>query len=158
MNTLATFFRESRLARFLIPGGLFIIIFGIIMYSINIKNQNYIETESIVSNVVQTAEGYTDTDGEYVQPTYDVTVKYTVNDQEYENVLSNVGEYKVGDKLKIYYDPSDPNQITQTISLVLPIILMAAGGVMLVGGIFSAINAIKKQKALKEQEKGWKNE
>ena len=40
MNTIATFFRESRLARFLIPGGLFIVIFGIIMYSINIKNQN----------------------------------------------------------------------------------------------------------------------
>ena len=155
MNKFATFMRESGPARALIPIGLILIIFGIIAFSINNKNKNYIEVESTVTNVVVAEEGYTDTDGNYVETTYNVTVKYDVNDQSYEATLDNVGKYKNGDKIKIYYNPKDPNQITMTKSLLMPIILIIGGVVALFLGIVSAVNAIKKHGNMKEQEKKW---
>ena len=68
-----------------------------------------------------------------------------------------MSKYKIGEKMKIYYDPSNPSQITQTISLILPVALIAGGVVSLIGGIVSAVTAVKKQKALKTQEEGFKN-
>lgn len=157
MNKLATFFRESNIARFFIPAGLILIIFGIIVFMININNKNYIETEAIVSKVELIEEAYTDSDGNRVEATYNITVKYTVQEKEYEEVLGGLPAYKVGDKMKIYYNPSDPSQITQTKSLILPLVIIALGIVSFVGGIVSGMNAIKRYKKMKEQEKGWNN-
>ena len=57
-----------------------------------------------------------------------------------------------------YYNPKDPSQVTMTKSLILPIIIIVAGIASLVGGIISAVKAIKRYKDMKEQEKGWENE
>jgi ABC-type dipeptide/oligopeptide/nickel transport system permease component len=157
MNKLATFFRESMVARILIPLGISLIVFGIISFVISSKNQHYVQTEAVVSKVVISEEAYTDVDGNYVDATYDVTVKYTVDGKEYEGLLNGMSKCKVGEKMKIYYDPSDPSQITQTISLILPIALIAGGVISLIGGIVSAVTAVKKRKALKTQEEGFKN-
>ncbi len=157
MNKLATFFRESMVARILIPLGISLVVFGIISFVISSKNQHYVQTEAVVSKVVISEEAYTDVDGNYVDATYDVTVKYTVDGKEYEGLLNGMSKCKVGEKMKIYYDPSDPSQITQTISLILPIALIAGGVISLIGGIVSAVTAIKKQKSLKVQEEGFKN-
>ena len=157
MNKLATFFRESMVARILIPLGISLIVFGIISFVISSKNQHYVQTEAVVSKVVISEEAYTDVDGNYVEATYDVTVKYTVDGKEYEGTLNGMSKYKIGEKMKIYYDPSNPSQITQTISLILPVALIAGGVVSLIGGIVSAVTAVKKQKALKTQEEGFKN-
>ncbi len=46
---------------------------------------------------------------------------------------------KVGDKLKIYYNPHNPSNVTQTKSLVLPIVMIACGIVFLIGGILSGV-------------------
>lgn len=158
MNKLFTFFRESQTARMLIPIGLSLIIFGSIMFYINTKNQNYVKTEATVSRIELAQEGYTDTDGNYVETTYKVFVKYVFNDVVYEAELGELSGYKENDKVTIYYNPNSPNEITQTKSLVTPIILVVGGIAALTGGIISGANAIKKQKKLKEQEKGWKNE
>ena len=157
MNKMATFFRESMAARFLIPVGITLIVFGIIMFVINSKNQNYIQIEAVVSNVSVSQEAYTDVDGNYVEATYDVSVKYTVDGKEYEEVLNGLSKYNVGEKMKIYYNPANPSQITQTKSMVLPIIIIVGGIASLVGGIVSAVTTAKKHKAMKTQEEGWKN-
>ena len=60
MNKLFTFMRESSTARFFIPLGLILIVFGIFMFIINTKNQNYIETSATVENVEVAQEEYTD--------------------------------------------------------------------------------------------------
>ena len=151
MNKAATFFRESMVARFFIPAGLIFMVVGIIILIINIKNSNYIETEAVVSKTELAQEAYTDEDGNYVDATYKVYVKYTVDGKEYETEL---GE---GKKLTIYYNPSDPNQITQSKSLILPLIMIIAGIASLVAGIISGVNAIKRYNKMKEQEKGWAN-
>ena len=59
--------------------------------------------------------------------------------------------------MTIYYNPADPNEITQTKSLIVPIIIIAVGIAALVGGILSAVNAVKKYGKMKEQEKEWTN-
>ena len=158
MNKMFTFMRESGPARALIPIGIILIIFGIITFSISSKNQNYVQVESIVSNVKIAQEAYTDTDGNYVDATYDITVKYTVSDQEYYGELNGISKYNVGDKITIYYNPNNPSEITQTKSLILPLAIIAGGIAALVGGIVSAKKAVKRYKKMKEQEKGWSNE
>ena len=158
MNKIATFLRESALARFLIPAGLILIIFGVVVFVINTKNQNYKEIEATVSNVTLSEDEYTDADGNHVDATYDIDVKYTVEGNEYESELNGMSKHNIGEKIKIYYNPSNPSEITQTKSLILPIVIIVAGIIALVSGIISGMNSIKKYKKMKEQEKGWANE
>lgn len=158
MNKLITFMRESSMARFLIPAGLILVIFGIFMLVINLKNQNYIKTDSIVTDVKKTQEAYIDSDGNQVEAEYSATIQYTVDDKDYTDTLDNVGKYNIGDKIEIYYNPSDPSQITQTKSIILPIVLIVGGIASLTGGIISAVNAVKRHKKMKEQERSWANE
>ena len=157
MNGLMTFFRESRTARFFIPLGIILIVFGIFVFIVNNNNKDYIQVESTVSNVKISQEEYIDADGNHVDASYDITVKYTVDGKEYEGELNGLGKYNIGDKMKIYYNPNDPSQITQSKSLILPIVIIIGGLGAFVGGIITAINAIKKHNKMKEQEKGWAN-
>ena len=157
MNKMFTFMRESSTARILIPIGILVTIFGIITFIITLNNQNYIKTEATVTKVTLVEEAYTDTDGNHVDATYDVRLKYTVDGKEYETTLNNVGKYKKNEKVKIYYNPEDPNKITQTKSIFIPIVFIVAGIASIVGGIISAINAVKKSKKMKEQERNWKD-
>ena len=157
MNKIAFILRESQTARFFIPAGIMIIIFSVIFFNASVQNNNYIKTESTVRNVVMDEEAHTDANGDHVDASYTVTVKYTVDGSEYEADLSGLSEYKEGDKMTIYYNPDDPSLITQTKSLVIPLIIIAAGLAMLVGGILSAANAVKRYKRMKEQEEEWGN-
>ena len=128
------------------------------MFIINTKNSDYIKTESVVSKVEVAQEAYVDADGNHVEATYDISVKYTVDGKEYEAELNGLSERKTGDRITIYYNPSDPSQITQTKSLLLPIAIILGGIVAFVSGIISGIKSIKRYKKMKEQEKEWANE
>ena len=155
MNKLITLIRESNTARFFIPAGLILLVFGVISFVVNSNNQNYIEVESTVTKVDLYEEAHTDIDGNYVDASYTVTVNYTVNEREYNATLDNVSKYNIGDKMTIYYNPTDPSQITQTKSLVLPIVFIVLGIASLTAGIISAVNAFKKMKKMKDQERSW---
>ena len=157
MNKLFTFMRESGPARALIPIGIILIIFGVILFGVNKDNQDYVKIESAVSNVQMLEAAYTDADGNIVDATYSANVKYTVDGKEYEAVLDNVSKYDIGDKVTIYYNPKDPSQVTMSKSLILPIVIIASGVIALTGGIISATKAIKRYKKMNEQEKGWSN-
>ena len=158
MNKLATFFRESSTARFFIPLGIILIVFGVVMFTINKENQNYIKTEAVVSRTELVQDAYIDENGDTVEATYKVYVRYTVDGREYDEELGILSGYEKDQKITIYYNPQDPSQITQTKSLVLPIVIIVAGIASLVGGIMSGVNAIKRYKKMKEQERGWNNE
>jgi len=152
MNKIANIFRESTIASFFIPFGIILIVFGVITFIISTNNKDYIETEASVYKVTLYEEAYTDVDGNYVDATYDITIKYTVDGREYTGEFSGLPKYNIGDKMKIYYNPEDPSQITQTKSIILPIAIILAGIASLVGGIISSTNTIKKYKKLKVKE------
>ena len=158
MNKLITFMRESSTARFLIPVGIILIAFGVVAFVINNKNQDYIKIEATVMNVAEEEDITTDGDGNHTTTIYNVTLNYTVDGKEYTGTLDNVSKHKVGDKMTIYYNPKNPNQITQTKSLILPVVIIIAGIGSLAGGIISAVNAVKRHKKMKEQERSWANE
>lgn len=158
MNKMFTFMRESQVARFFIPAGLILIIFGIVVFVITLNNHDYIKIEATVTDVREEQETNTDADGTSTTTIYNITVNYTVDGKEYAGNLDNVSKQKVGDKIDIYYNPEDPNQITQTKSLILPIVIIVAGIASLTGGIISAVNAVKRHKKMKEQERSWVNE
>ena len=158
MNKMFTFMRESQTARFFIPAGLILIIFGIVVFVITLNNQNYVKIEATVTNVEETQETNVDDDGTNTTTVYNATVNYTVGGKEYTQTLDNVSKCKKGDKMDIYYNPKDPNQITQTKSIILPIVIIVAGIVAFAGGIISAANAVKRHKKMKEQERSWANE
>ena len=158
MNKTVSFMRESSVARFLLPVGIMLIIFGVVMFVINNKNQDYIKIEATVIDVKEEEDIVTDGDSNHTSITYNVTLNYIVDDKEYTGTLDNVSKQKVGDKIVIYYNPKDPNQITQTKSLILPIIIIVAGIASLTAGIISAVNAVKRHKKMKDQERSWANE
>ena len=158
MNKMFTFMRESQTARFFIPAGLILIIFGIVVFVITLNNQNYVKIKATVANVEETQETNVDDGETNITTIYNAMVNYTVDGKEYTQTLDNVSKCKVGGKMDIYYNPKDPNQITQTKSIILPIVIIVAGITSLTGGIISAINAVKRHKNMKEQERSWANE
>ena len=158
MNKMFTFMRESQTARFFIPAGLILIIFGIVVFVITLNNQNYVKIKATVANVEETQETNVDDGETNITTIYNAMVNYTIDGKEYTQTLDNVSKCKVGDKMDIYYNPKDPNQITQTKSIILPIVIIVAGITSLTGGIISAINAVKRHKNMKEQERSWANE
>ena len=157
MNKMSVFLRESSTARILIPIGIILIIFGVIMFFVNNSNKDYVKTEGTISNVVLAQEAYTDADGNEVEATYTVSVKYTVDGKEYDQVLGELPEDKIGEKITIYYNPNDPSRITQSKSMVIPVVITLGGIVAFVGGIISGINSYKRYKKMKNQEEEWKN-
>ena len=155
MNKIAYILRESLVARFLIPAGLMILVFGAVYMRISLQNQHFIETEATVTKVVLEEEAHRDTDGTMVDATYTVTVKHTVDGKEYEGELPGLNEMQVGEKMKVYYDPDDPTVLTMSISRLVPMIMMCAGLAAVIGGIVSAGNAVRKYRKMKEQEESW---
>ena len=146
MNSIATIFRESKTARFFIPLGIILIVFGVMMFKIDNNNKNYIETEATISKVDLVSEGYEDADGTYNEAMYNIYVTYTVDGKTYENELGESFERKVGEKIKIVYNPDDPNQISQPASTILNIVFLAGGAASLCAGVLSAVNAVKNTK------------
>lgn len=156
MNKIIVFLRESSTARFFIPLGILLIVFGTAMFIINTKNENYIKTEAVVTKAELVEPEHTDIDGNTVEATYKVFVKYTVDGKEYNEELGELsGSYRINEKMTIYYNPDDPSQITQTKSKIIPIVMIALGCVSLVYGTVSGVNSIKNYKKMNEQEKGW---
>ena len=157
MNKIVTIIRESALARFLIPAGIMLIAAGIVFLVVTVQNRDYIRTESTVTKVETDEEAGVDEKGNPEDPTYKVTLKYTVDGTEYEAELGGVSKYDEGDKMTIYYDPSDPSQIKQTKSMLIPLAMIIAGIAALVGGILSAVNTVKKYNKMRNQEREWAN-
>ena len=158
MNKVFTFFRESYLARFLIPFGIIGIIFSVILLISVDHNKDYLRVDSVVSRAILAEEAYTDAEGDHHEATYKIFVKYTVDGNEYEQELGELPGYKEGDKIVIAYNPENPLQITQPVSYIVPLVIFVAGVVSLVTGIVSIIRVVKRHKTMKEQEKGWENE
>ena len=151
MNNIITFLRESRTARFLIPMGIIFIIFSIFLFITDNNNKNYIETTATVSRTELVSEATTDANGNREEAMYKIFVKYTIDGYEYDNELGEMFEKKVGDKIKIVYNPDNPNEISQPSNIILNICLLVAGIASLIGGIISIVNVIKRNKNKKKE-------
>ena len=155
MNGITRFFRESMTARFCIPVGIILIIFSIFMFFSDNKTKNYPKVEAVVSKTELYEEATTDAEGNHVDAVYDVYVKYTVDGVEYEEGIGLFSDFKVGDKKTFVYNPDNPKEISSPPNLLFTIVFFGLGVGLLVGGIISAVRAVKKYKKMKAQEEGW---
>lgn len=155
MNKIVTIIRESALARFLIPAGIILIVFGVVFFGASKRNQHYKQTSAQVTSVTLEEAASTDVNGNRTEATYTLGIRYTVDGKEYENDLSGMSKREAGDRIVIYYDPDDPNMITQTKSLIIPLVIIAAGIGAVVAGIVSGVNVIRRYNRMKAQEREW---
>ena len=155
MNKIITIIRESALARFLIPAGIILIFFGVVFFGASKRNQHYKQTSAQVTSVTLEEAASTDVNGNRTEATYTLGIRYTVDGKEYENDLSGMSKREAGDRIVIYYDPDDPNMITQTKSLIIPLVIIAAGIGAVVAGIVSGVNVIRRYNRMKAQEREW---
>ena len=155
MNKIITIIRESALARFLIPAGFILIVFGVVFFGASKRNQHDKQTSAQVTSVTLEEAASTDVNGNRTEATYSLGIRYTVDGKEYENDLSGMSKREEGDRIAIYYDPDDPNMITQTKSLIIPLVIIAAGIGAVVAGIVSGVNVIRRYNRMKAQEREW---
>lgn len=146
-NKFSRFMRNSGPARVLVPIGLMLIVFGIVLFLF--KTENYVETMGKITEV-------TDVTVDKGQKEYDVSIQYTVDGKEYNSVFPNLsGEYNVGDDIQVFYDPEDPERITnsKTSSFIAPL-MVASGAVAIFLGIRQTARAFKKSKELDQTAPG----
>ena len=146
-NKFARFMRNTGPARFLVPLGIVLIVFGFLTRGFD--TENFVETVGKVTAV----ETHTEiTDGRQEEQ-YDATVVFTANGRQYETVFANLlNEVKVGEDIKVLYDPADPDRNSNTkVSKLFSPALMGVGALAIVLGVFLMVKATKKSKALDQQ-------
>ena len=140
-NKFARFMRNTGPARFFIPAGIILIIFGVIM--MGFKTDNFVETVGKVTEVVESLNAEN-------QKEYEVYFTYTVDGKEYKNSFPGMPEpSKEGDEIKLFYNPEDPEQITNSkLGGFIPPIVIAVGAAALVFGVFKTVKSFRKSKEL----------
>ena len=143
MNKFARLMRDSGPARFFVPVGIILIVFAIILFSLN--TGKYVETAGKITSVTEGAY-----DEEQNQQQYDLTVAYTVNGKDYTGTFNGLtGTFKTGNAIKVFYNPEDPAKITNAkMGSLIPIIMIAVGVLAIVFGLMKTIKAFKKSKEL----------
>ena len=140
-NKLARFAKNTGPARMLVPIGVILIIFGIILLSFN--SGSFLKTTGTITAV--TEAGYED---DVLQ--YDVDFTYTVDGEEHRNSLSDLpGPFAVGDEIDVYYDPENPEKVANSKlgGILAPLFIVA--GVAATGfGVYKTMKAFKKSKEL----------
>ena len=141
-NKIARIMRNTGPARFFVPVGIILIVFGIILMGFN--TDNYVLTTGKITSV---AAG----DLNEGQQQYDVSFTYEADGKTYEGTFDNLsGDYSVGSDIKVYYDPEAPEKITNNKMGFLPPVLIGAGAVAVVFGVYKTVKAFQKSKALDE--------
>lgn len=140
-NKFARFMRNTGPARFFVPVGIILIIVGIIM--LGIHTDDYIETTGKITDVTECVR-YEDENQQY-----DVSFTFTADGKQYESTFYNLGgSYHVGDDIAVFYNPEDPEQVSNSrMGFMAPIIIIV-GAAALIFGIYSTVKAFKKSKEL----------
>lgn len=146
-NKLAKLMRNSGPARTFVPAGIIILIFGIFM--LGMKTDTFEETVGYVTSV----EEHTNDEK---QKEYDVTFTYTAGGQEREGVFADMPEaYSVGQEIPVFYDPENPEKITNSKGgSLLGLILVILGAAAIAAGILRTVTAFKKSAELEKNVSG----
>ena len=147
-NKLARIMKATGPMRFFLPIGIILIVFGIIMMSMTPKS--YAMTEGTVTG----AKPYSDTDSDgHPQDYFEAEFSYTVDGKEYHNSFSGYTEEpKIGEKLDVYYDPANPEFVSNTKSTgTIAIVMIGLGALAVVASILFTVKAFRKYKAMDEQ-------
>ena len=142
-NKLARFMRNTGPARFFIPVGVILIIFGVLLSGFNAGNM--IGTTGTVTAVEEVTNDDNETE-------YDVSFTFVADGKEYSNTFYGLlKSSEVGDEISVYYDADDPNVVSNAkLNGIEAPLLIGVGAVAILAGIFMSVRAFKKSKDLDE--------
>ena len=144
LGRIAKFERDYSYGGSFIFWGMIVLAVGILCLIVNNSRLDYPEIDAEVT-------------GAELSDTYRLNLRYTVDGVEYETVFENEPVKKVGDTIKIDYDPSDPSKAGSHVGAWFPYLIIGAGALAIIGGIISIIRNREKNRLLKEQEEEWSN-
>ncbi len=157
INRLAKFSRDYSFSYGAIVFGIIGIVMGVIAFKWNNARLDYPMIRAEVTGVTLEHEAYDDIDDIHQDATYTVNIRYFVDGQEYEAVLNDQPEIKVGETTEIDYNPSDPTDIGHHEAAWFPAVIVAVGVALIAAGIINIVRSRKKNIKLKQQEEEWKN-
>lgn len=133
--------RNTGPARVLVPAGVLLVIFGILMTTF-FSGEAY-EAVGKVTAVEESVNADKQTE-------YDVSFDYVVDGKTYSNTFNGLlKSYDVGDEIKVFYDPEDPNRVSNSgNNTIFGFGMIAAGLAALLGGVMLTVKAVKKSKEL----------
>ena len=147
-NKLGRFFRTTGVLRFFGPVGLILIIMGSVMLAL--PPNKYDTAEGTVTH----SEAYTEYDTDNVlQEYYEVFFAYTVDGKNYTNSFQGYTEpVNKGEKITVYYDPDDPQTVSNSKNTgIISIVMIGLGAASLLFAILSTVRSVRKLKEMDEQ-------
>lgn len=151
MKRFISFMQDTAEGRFFIPFSIVLFLMSFFMYQGLDHTKNFKKVEATITKLVYVEEN---SQGDDV---YEVYVNYTVDGTQYNEYYGEYPGYKEGQTLTIAYNPNNPKEIAQPISVVVPIGLGIAGVASLAFGIYSTIKNLKRREELIEREESWKH-
>ena len=135
--------RNSAPARFFVPFGIILIIFGCIL--LNFKTDKYVKTVGRITSVVED----TDEKGNQIS---DVNFTYETDGRQYNGTFEGLtGQFAEGGSVDVYYDPKEPaNTAAGRTGRFEPLLFIAAGVLLAVFGIWRSAAAFRKSADLKK--------
>lgn len=142
-NQLRRFSSNTAVLRFLLPIGLILIVFGVMLF--NSTPDKYEETKGTVTNVT----AHMNDDDEV----YDIDFEYTVGTQKYSNTFVDMNEAKkVGDEIKVFYDPANPESVSNSKNTgIFGVAFIVIGAAAVAFSIYSTVKSFKKTRQMDEQ-------
>ena len=123
-----------------------VILFGIGLYLSFFQTRGFVRTTAKIEQIEETWTG-TDEDG-HDQYDHEVWVSYTVDGVTRQGKLDTYSsDYEVGKRVRIYYDPADPEKIHGD-SRKLGMVLWIAGPVL---AAVSAVTLVRESRKKEEQ-------
>lgn len=147
-NKLARFMKATGAMRFFIPLGIILIVMGILMLSMTPKE--YGEAVGTVTKVTE----YTGTDSDgHDETLYEAEFTYTVDGKDYQNSFSDYPEPpEIGSEIPVYYNPDNPESISNTKHTgVISIVMLAAGAAAIALSVLSGVKNFRKNRELDER-------
>ena len=142
-NQLRRVSSNTAVLRFLLPIGLILIVFGVMLF--NSTPDKYEETKGTVTNVT----AHMNDDDEV----YDIDFEYTVGTQKYSNTFVDMNEAKkVGDEIKVFYDPANPESVSNSKNTgIFGVAFIVIGAAAVAFSIYSTVKSFKKTRQMDEQ-------
>lgn len=119
--------------------GILIILFGILSLNQDFSfSKNYKEITAVVTKINQTEER--DSNNKRFMKTH-VYVKYIIDNKIYNNELDKSSGYNMNDRIAIYYNPDNPNEIRTSKEMNYSgIVIIIVGFSIIIVGIFKKTN------------------
>lgn len=140
-NKFARFMRNTGPVRFFLPLGILLIAVGIFLLTLH--TDKYLETVGKVTGVQETVNLEN-------SKVYNIDFTYTAEGKEYAGRYDETSEeYQIGEEIKVFYNPEDPTQITNSkLGGIIAPIMIGVGVLALAFGIFKTLKAYRKSKEL----------